>query len=415
MSIFTTTATTTTNISTYDFESVFKKDNLGIYIHVPWCKQKCHYCDFYSVAQDNEFSNEFYYNSYISNIEKEIQTRLNDNTQFKNFTKVNTIFFGGGTPSILPIKYITKILNIINKYFKLEVDCEISLEGNPENITCDYLKNLYDIGINRLNIGIQTFNENFLKKMNRFYTKESYENILENVGNSPITNYGFDLIYGFPFQTFENFKNDLNKILDFLPKHLSIYSLTVEDGTYYATAVKQKKMLYPNENLQIKIWENLNKMLSPKKYNQYEVSNFSISEKYICKHNLRYWLYEPYLGLGPGAHGFDGKVRYGNPKNINLWLNNLNNKYESHDPSLDFPLMFLRISLAWSFEFWVSKLTLLNFSKNKIEDSVKLLENFVKQKKAKTFTKDNKIYFQWEKLGLSFLNDNIIEMQKILI
>ncbi len=408
--------------------------NLGIYIHYPWCLQKCHYCDFYSVGlqgaskTQQDFEND--YKWYFEGLERELGRRLYDSSCFKNFSKVETVFFGGGTPSLLPVIWLEKILKLLRHYFLFSSQIEISLEGNPENITPSYLQNLYDVGVNRVNVGLQSFQSQHLKNMNRYYSEERYQSILSNLSQGPIQNYGIDLMYGFPKQTQEEFLFDLNRVLSHTPKHLSLYSLTVEEGTFYGQAVRQKKMSLPEEELQFQIWESLPSLLTAShlanKYEQYEVSNFALNEgssgdKYRCKHNLRYWHYEAYMGLGPGAHGFDGVHRYANPRNIQAWMGENEKEedssekkgYELHQPYFDFPLMFLRLNIPWKLKFWELRLEGYGFGKNKVTESVALLKDWVAKDKA-SIIEGGEVIFQWKGEGMKFLDEHILEMQNLL-
>ena len=411
-----------------------KPKSLAIYIHVPWCLQKCHYCDFYSIGIKEEKKSRSGHTItpelselYIEKVLHEFKARLHDTSSFHKLEKVHSIYFGGGTPSLLETrnleKLLKKLLERIEGYFDLEADCEISLEGNPEDMSPEYLEELYNLGIRRVNVGLQSFKSHILESMNRFYSPEAYSSILQNLSESPFENYGLDLIYGFPKQSKEDFYTDLKRVLSISPPHLSVYSLTVEKNTAYGKAVQKQKSPAPDEELQVEIWEKLNTILRKAKLQHYEVSNFAREDKW-CRHNLSYWLYTPYMGLGPGAHGFDGKLRYANPRNLDQWLQGRGqSSYSVHEPSLEIPLMFLRLSSPWPLSLWeklLSEKSSLSIASQ--EAGAERLYKWAEQGFANIFSvshrerenKEEQKFFQWKLRGLSFLNDRILEMHESL-
>ncbi len=349
----------------------------GIYVHFPYCIQKCHYCDFYSVGLDqiNQPDRRAHSSSasatahagghanaqtavapalldeFVENIRVEFHERV-QNPRFRRFEEINTIFFGGGTSSLLPPELIADLLDLFRGEYRFTPDIEITLEGNPENFTQDYLESLAQIGVTRVNVGLQTFQEQRLAEMHRFYNPGQYEQVLENLHRAAtraesqgraISRIGGDLIYGFPGQTAADFYADLERTIAAGVNHLSIYSLTLEDNTAYAGHVLKGRMAAPTESLQAEIFVDLPAKLAAAGLEHYEVSNFARAGS-ECRHNLRYWLYESYLALGPGAHGFDGVERYGNPRSVALWKQNpAGAKSEEHVLFDDFPLGYLRL------------------------------------------------------------------------
>ena len=223
--------------------------NLSVYIHFPWCLQKCHYCDFYSIGINQENSKNKLQGitkeesqQYTTLIKKELQERLRDGSAFHNLSQIVSIYLGGGSPSLLSANDIQYILDALRKEYTLTPDCEITLEANPENINSDYLQSISQAGITRINVGIQTFQGDVLSSMNRFYDPDSYSMVLQKLEASPLSkNFGLDLIYGFPGQTQKDFYNDLDYILKVHPAHLSLYSLTVEPNTVYGQVVHQQR------------------------------------------------------------------------------------------------------------------------------------------------------------------------------
>lgn len=268
------------------------------YIHIPFCFKKCKYCAFVSFVNLNFIEN--YVNSLIKQIEKEYDNSLQ-----------KTIYFGGGTPSLLTIKQVEKILN----KFNFDDKTEISFEINPENITLEYLKNLKKIGINRLSIGIQTFNDEILSEIGRRHTKKEAMSVVKFAKKAGFNNVSIDLMYGLPNQTIENLKEDI-KIANSLDiEHISTYGLKIEDKTYYKKFTPKN---LADDDTQANMYKETIKGLS--NFNLYEISNFCKNEKHKSRHNLNYWNLNPYYGFGLNASGFDGVNRYRNTENLKEYL-----------------------------------------------------------------------------------------------
>lgn len=352
-------------------------NSTGIYIHFPYCIQKCHYCDFYSIGLDQDARlpersttvPAAYLAAFLESLKLELARRLQPlpvattskqtpaNTtagpaaregdapalDFRRFEEVNTIFFGGGTASLMPPELIHEILELLRGEFVFAKNIEITLEGNPENFSADYLAALHQLGVTRVNVGLQSFREDLLDSMNRYYDPGRYDAVLENLRSSEIAQIGGDLIYGFPGQTAAEFYDDLERVLAARVNHLSVYSLTLESNTAYAGHVRTGKMIAPGEELQERIFQELPQALAAHGLAQYEISNFA-RPGHECRHNLRYWLYENYLGLGPGAHGFDGRLRYGNSRSFTNWQRDpAGAPLQRHNPLEELPLVYLRL------------------------------------------------------------------------
>ena len=285
----------------------------GIYLHIPFCKTKCIYCDFYSVTK-REDSIDRFIDCLLTEI-KLNKTKLSDYT-------FDTIFFGGGTPSVLSANQIEKILTTLNKCYNLDKKIEITLECNPGEIDYDKLKNFKKLGINRLSIGFQSFNENLLKFLGRLHNVEQSISTFNAARKAGFDNINIDLIYDIPKQKIKDWKNDLFLGTSLEPEHISAYSLTVEQNTVLNSMVKNKIISMPSEKIDKKMFLNTIEYLENKNYIHYEISNFSKHKK-NCKHNLHYWRLEPYLAFGPGAHGFDGYKRWWNKKSLNHYLTQL--------------------------------------------------------------------------------------------
>jgi len=287
----------------------------GIYIHIPFCKTKCIYCDFYSVTKrDDSIEN------FVDCMVKEI--KLNK-TRLKN-TTYDTIFFGGGTPSVLTENQLGKILNALYKFYNIDEDAEVTLECNPGEITFEKLSHFRKIGINRLSIGFQSFSEKNLKFLGRLHSSEQSISTFNHARKAGFDNINIDLIYDIPKQKLKEWKNDLFLGTSLEPEHISAYSLTVEKNTALHSMVKNKTVIMPSEEVDKKMFLSTINYLEQKNYMHYEISNFSQKNK-KCKHNLHYWRLEPYLAFGPGAHGFDGIKRWWNKKSIDYYLNKLEN------------------------------------------------------------------------------------------
>ncbi len=287
----------------------------GIYIHIPFCKTKCIYCDFYSVTKRDDSIEQF-----VDCLVKEIKLNKNKLSQF-NF---DTIFFGGGTPSVLTEHQIEKLLNALNKDYDLDKNIEITLECNPGEISYEKLKNFRSLGINRLSIGFQSFNEKILNFLGRLHNSEQSITTFNNARKAGFENINIDLIYDIPKQKIKDWKNDLFLGTSLEPEHISAYSLTVEKNTVLHSMVKNKTVFMPSEELDKKMFLETIAYLENKKFIHYEISNFSKKNK-KCNHNLHYWRLEPYLAFGPGAHGFDGTKRWWNKKSIDYYLSKLKN------------------------------------------------------------------------------------------
>ena len=285
----------------------------GIYLHIPFCKTKCIYCDFYSVTKREDSISEF-----IDCLVKEIE--LNKN-KLSNYD-FNTIFFGGGTPSVLTEYQLEKILNALHKYYNLNKNIEITLECNPGEINYEKLKGFRNLGINRLSIGFQSFNNDILKFLGRLHNAEQSIETFNAARKAGFDNINIDLIYDIPKQKLKDWKNDLFLGTSLHPEHISAYSLTVEQNTALYSMVKNKKVYMPSETMDKKMFLSTIEYLENKNYKHYEISNFC-QEKRECQHNLHYWKLNPYLAFGPGAHGFDGKKRWWNKKSIDYYIDSL--------------------------------------------------------------------------------------------
>ena len=285
----------------------------GIYLHIPFCKTKCIYCDFYSVTKKDDSIPHF-----IKCIIKEIE--LNKNKILDH--QFDTIFFGGGTPSVLTPKQLEQILNALYKNYNITKDAEISLECNPGEVNYEKLKDFHSLGLNRLSIGFQSFNDKLLKFLGRLHTSEQSISTFNDARKAGIDNINTDLIYDIPKQLVREWKNDLFLVNALNPEHISAYSLTVEKNTVLHSMVRKKMTIMPSEKIDKKMFLETIEFLEKNNYNHYEISNFSKKDM-ECKHNLHYWRMKPYLAFGPGAHGFDGSKRWWNKRSLEHYLTSL--------------------------------------------------------------------------------------------
>lgn len=284
----------------------------GIYIHIPFCKSRCIYCDFYSTTgMVNKFADR-----YASAIKKEFELRRNE----LGDDKIQTIYLGGGTPSFFPQVLIDKIIRPIDR---TNVE-EFTIEVNPDDITPDYCRQLQKSGINRVSMGVQSFNDNELRLINRRHSATDAICAIKLLKESGVDNISIDLIYGLPQQTFDSWRKSIDIAVSLNLKHISAYSLTYEQGTPLWKMREQGIVNEIDEELSIEMYNHLVKVLSDCGFEHYEISNFALP-CFRSRHNSAYWDFTPYLGLGAAAHSFDGNVRRFNPNNIETYLKKIEN------------------------------------------------------------------------------------------
>ena len=290
---------------------------LGIYIHIPFCKQKCYYCDFVSYANKEEKIQE-----YIKCLQKEIGI---ESEKYKNEEyEITTIYIGGGTPSFIDASYIERIINTIKQNYKLYENPEITIEINPGTINEEKIKKYKDIGINRISIGLQTTKDNLLKQIGRIHTYEEFLNCYKIVKKIGIDNINVDLMLGLPNQTLEDLKESLIEVINLKPNHISLYSLILEENTILEKMVSQNMTKLPEEDLEREMYWTTKNILEENGYIHYEISNFS-KKGYESKHNLNCWGQKEYLGFGVAAHSYIKNRRYCNTNNIEDYIKNIQN------------------------------------------------------------------------------------------
>ena len=266
----------------------------GIYIHIPYCKKKCIYCDFYFKINTKDTSEMVY------SICKELENRKH----YLNNESIDSIYFGGGTPSILPVKDLKKIKSIIYNNYPVNKNAEVTLEANPDDLTKKNLTDFISLGINRLSVGVQSFNEEDLVLMNRSHSKKQALECISSAQEIGFKNISVDLIYGLPKQTLKHWENNLNVLFDLKIQHFSAYLLTVEKNTRLFQFVKSKKITMLEDDLIISQFYKLSELAEKNNFIQYEISNFA-KENLFSNHNTSYWQNKKFLGVGPSAHSFN--------------------------------------------------------------------------------------------------------------
>jgi oxygen-independent coproporphyrinogen-3 oxidase len=284
-----------------------EKRQIGLYLHIPFCVKKCHYCDFCSIIDLRE-----------KHIERYIEAMLEEINLLKavlgNLT-IDSVYIGGGTPSSIPAHYIEKLLNHVQSCFFVQKDSEVTLEVNPGTIDDKKLKTYKKNGINRISLGVQTFDERMLKTLGRIHTKTDIDDAFEKFQKHGYSNISIDLMFNLPGQSQEMVENDLKKVQTLRPKHVSYYALKVEEGTPFHEMLENGSLRLPDEEAERLAYHMMIKVLADMGYKQYEISNFAKSG-FESKHNLKYWNREEYLGIGVAAHSFLNDQRFSNGQNV---------------------------------------------------------------------------------------------------
>ena len=277
----------------------------GIYIHIPFCKHKCNYCNFYSLASTRN----------MDEVALAIVSEIEQRKGYLTGHYVETIYFGGGTPSIIEISDIENILKAIYRNFPVDKEVEITLEANPDDLSPEKLSALKNSGINRLSIGIQSFRQEDLDFLSRTHTSSQVSQCIKDAKQAGFHNLSIDLIYGIPTLSDEGWRNNLERAFSLGISHISAYSLTVENKTPLEVMIRKGKMKPVDENLSLSHYHILSRLMQQNGYEHYEISNFCLSGAY-SRHNTAYWQSKPYLGVGPSAHSYNGTSRCWNVANL---------------------------------------------------------------------------------------------------
>ena len=286
------------------------EDSSMIYIHIPFCRRKCNYCTFNSkVGGSAERS------AYVDALTREITLRGDNST-------VETIYFGGGTPTTLELAELEKIICAIREVFNVDSNAEITIEANPGTVDAIYLRGLKNLGFNRLSLGVQSFDDALLKILGRIHdSRTAIETV--KLAKKFFGNVSVDLMYGLPTQTLDNVRHDLNFIGRLDVQHVSIYGLEVEEGTKFFELARAGELNLPDENLCADMYDFITETLPALGYRRYEISNFA-RENFFSRHNVGYWMGKKYFGFGAGAHSFDGKLRTSNIRDVTTYINGEN-------------------------------------------------------------------------------------------
>ena len=350
----------------------------GIYVHIPFCKRKCNYCDFCSFAETKE-EREAYIKALISEIYEYGGGEI----------CADTVFFGGGTPSLLTPEEFSRISDALRESFVISENAEFTVECNPKTLTPQKLAAYKRARVNRLSIGLQSANEAELKTLGRIHSFEDFLSSYEMARAAGFDNISLDLMYGLPGQTAESFEKTLESVIALSPEHISAYGLIVEPGTLFFE--KRDELLFPSEDEECDMYSLACKKLSEAGYSHYEISNYAKPGK-ACLHNLKYWKNLEYIGLGLAAHSyFDGK-RYSNTADMAKYLSLNFEKQRAYDrerESLDpfeYAMLALRLSEGLSLDEYKSL-----FSESFLDGKERLIERFIKEGLMGTF--ENRLFF----------------------
>lgn len=283
--------------------------DMGLYVHIPFCKQKCMYCDFpaYQNLQD-------YYETYVYALVQEMDLWVSEHPESKA-KPIDTIYFGGGTPTELSIQQLQMIVDKIKSTFTITDDCHMTIESNPGEVDLQYLTKLVKLGFNRISFGVQTFDDKALTMLHRSHDGEKAKQAIYDAKEAGFTDINIDLIYGLPRQSLEDIKRNLEIVKDLPINHISTYGLQVEVGTYLYHLVQKNLISIPSESIDESMYDTMMEGLKELGFERYEISNFAKGNSY-SRHNLKYWHYVDYLGFGAGAHSFYDGIRRSNNRNV---------------------------------------------------------------------------------------------------
>lgn len=367
----------------------------GLYIHIPFCKKKCAYCDFFSVANLN----------YTDEFLKAIVSELVLQKSYLENESINTIYFGGGTPSVLKPNELHSILNTIYSVFKIDLKTEITLEANPDDLSKSYLNELQNIGINRLSIGVQSFNDSDLQLMKRRHTSEQARQVIHNAREAGFTNISVDLIYGLPNMLLSDWEKNIDILLNMDIQHISAYHLTIEPNTLFKKLYDNNKISLPTDDESIEQFKLLIEKTKQYQFIHYEISNFA-KEGYLSLHNSNYWKKVKYLGVGPSAHSYNLTSRQWNISSLKKYLS------EVSKGNMPFEIEKLSTTDKYNDYIITSLRTMWGINLKTIEKEFgKLYFDFILREKN-SFVKNNLLVKNNDTLILSekgkFLSDQII-------
>ena len=285
----------------------------GLYVHVPFCRTKCHYCDFYSVSSTSLTA------EWLRGVEQEALLYKD------RFSCFDTLYLGGGTPTVLTEGQISALVESLHRHFRFSPDAEVTLEANPDDITAEKLGTYEQLGFNRISLGVQSMDDRDLAFLGRRHTAGQAARAMERVGLSGFSRFGIDLIYGLPGQTGIEWEEALRKAVAFSPDHVSCYQLTVSRGTRLWKRLAEGLIEPRDEERERELFLLASEVLEQEGYFHYEVSNYARRGEgaTLCRHNMKYWKRVPTLGLGPSAHSFQGKERWWNHRSLERYVKDL--------------------------------------------------------------------------------------------
>ena len=344
----------------------------GLYIHIPFCASKCGYCSFYSIKSINLIP------EYLKALKQEMEF-------YKNlFTSFDTIYIGGGTPSLLSMQQLKSIFIALNKYYKIDPHSEITIEVNPGDVSLAYFQSLRTLGINRLNIGIQSLDNNILKFLGRRHNSQEAIAAINDARTAGFENVGLDLIYGVHHQNIKLWKRTLQKALSFAPEHISCYQLSLEAQTPLYKKYDAEGIKLPKEKEQLKFFLTTAELLENAGYIHYEVSNFARKDQFKSRHNQKYWQHAPYLSLGPAAHSFLDNRRWWNKPSVNNYLKEITqgkmpvgNEEKLSAEQLKLEALFLGLRTKAGINL---KLYKIRYGADLLEDKKTIIESLIKNK-----------------------------------
>jgi len=298
---------------------ILSMENSGLYIHIPFCRSKCYYCDFYSIASKRLIPR------YLEALKIEIELYRG---RFESF---DSLYLGGGTPTLLDLGEIKEILDCLYAHLVFSSDVEKSIEANPCDMSAEKIKGLKALGFNRINLGVQSFNDRDLMFLGRAHRARDAEKAIEGLRSAGFNSIGMDLIYGLRDQKIRGWTETMEKAVSYAPEHISCYQLGIEKRTIFGRMREKGLINAPDEERERAFFIATSEFLGDKGYIHYEISNFARARAYYSRHNCKYWNHVPYLGLGPSAHSFDGDTRWWNYRSIRRYCDALKNEYAPVD------------------------------------------------------------------------------------
>jgi oxygen-independent coproporphyrinogen III oxidase len=281
-----------------------KEEHPGLYLHVPFCRSKCLYCDFYSVASSAAIP------AWLQAVQREVPLYQD------RFQEFDSLYLGGGTPTILGERELATLLESVRRHFSFRPESEMTIEANPDDLSEQKLKVIGELGINRISLGVQSLDDGDLKYLGRSHSAKQALKALEMIRSRGFARVGIDLMYGLETQSIAGWKRTLNQALEFRPEHISCYQLTLDGGTPLGKRKAAGQVRPIGEKLETAFFVFTSRTLEKHGYRHYEISNFAASEEFMCRHNRKYWNHVPYLGLGPSAHSFQAGRRWWNVRSI---------------------------------------------------------------------------------------------------